>query len=581
VSAETVNDVLSWARTAAFIALGVIALRFWIVRRDRPSLWAALCFGTLTGVVLAVLVVPEDPHSRVGEMEVRILLAVLLLFPYLLFRFAAAFEGARWPTEVIVGAATVGLGVWTFLLPEIPQEGEPRSAGFDLYLGALVLFWGALSLFVAVKLWTAGRGQPSVPRRRMRLLSFAATALTAAILLSAANAEDEPLLGIISSVLMIVSALAFLVGLAPPALLRLQWRRPEVEKVRQATMGLVAARTPDQVTADVLPAMAEVVGARAIFIVDEDGEVLGSHGAPPQALDSVLEDERGVFTIEMPDGRLVVQAGPYAPFFGWEEIELLRSVGAMTGLALDRSRLFVAEREAREALERADEVKSNFIALAAHELRTPVTSVHGVVSTLDRLGNRLTEQDRAELDDALRSQAERLRGLVDQLLDLSRLDAESIELNPVPIRVREHVEELVAASARERSREIELEIPDGLTATIDQTVFDRVVSNLLTNAIRHGETPVRVEASRQDRNFRIAVEDCGRGVPPDFVEDLFERFSRSDDARARGLGSGLGLSIARSYARAHGGDLIYADAEPQGARFELVVPQNGASEGDI
>jgi two-component system sensor histidine kinase MtrB len=253
----------------------------------------------------------------------------------------------------------------------------------------------------------------------------------------------------------------------------------------------------------------------------------------------------------------------------------------MTGLALDRSRLFVAEREAREALERADEVKSNFIALAAHELRTPVTSVHGVVSTLDRLGNRLTEQDRAELDDALRSQAERLRGLVDQLLDLSRLDAESIELHPVPIRVREHVEELVDASARERSREIELEIPDGLTATIDQTVFDRVVSNLLTNAIRHGETPVRVEASRQDRHFRIAVEDCGRGVPPDFVEDLFERFSRSDDARARGLGSGLGLSIARSYARAHGGDLIYTDAEPHGARFELVVPQNGASEGDI
>jgi two-component system, OmpR family, sensor histidine kinase MtrB len=309
--------------------------------------------------------------------------------------------------------------------------------------------------------------------------------------------------------------------------------------------------------------------------------VLGSYGAPREALPSVLEDERGVVSLDTPGGRLVVQAGPYAPFFGDEEIELLRSVGALTGLALDRSRLYVAEREARVALERADELKSTFVALAAHELRTPVTSVHGVVNTLDRLGDRLTEQDRAELDDALRTQTERLRRLVDQLLDLSRLDAESVDIHPVPIPVREHVEDLVDAAAGRRSREIELQIPDELTASIDQTVFDRVVLNLLTNALRHGETPIRVTASRRDRHFRIAVEDSGRGVPPDFVDDLFERFSRSDDARARGLGSGLGLSIARSYAHAHGGDLVYMDAEPHGARFELVVPQNGASEADL
>ena len=546
MSAQTVNDILGWASTGAFIALGVIALRFWFMRRDRPSLWAALCFGTLTLVVLAGLVIPDDPQGRLEELELRVLVVVLLLFPYLLFRFAAAFERAARRTEWIVGAATVALAVWTLLLPDFPQEGEPRSIGFDVYLGALVLLWGALSLFVAVKLWRAGRGQPSVARRRMRLLSFAATAMTLTILLAVANAGDEPVLGMVSSAFAIASALAFLLGLAPPALLRLQWRRPEVEKVRQATSGLIAATTPEQVTTDVLPAMAEVVGAKAVFLVDEDDNVLGSHGAPREALASVLEDEQNVLSLDTAGGRLVVQAGPYAPFFGSEEIDLLRSVGALTGLALDRSRLYVAEREARRALERADEVKSNFIALAAHELRTPVTSVHGVVNTLDRLGDRLDEQDRAELDDALRSQTERLRRLVDQLLDLSRLDAESIDIHPVAIPVREHVEELVEASAHGRTDEIRVEIPHELTATVDQAVFDRVVSNLLTNALRHGETPIRVRAERLDRHFRLAVEDSGRGVPADFVDDLFERFSRSDDARARGLGSGLGLSIARS-----------------------------------
>jgi two-component system, OmpR family, sensor histidine kinase MtrB len=332
------------------------------------------------------------------------------------------------------------------------------------------------------------------------------------------------------------------------------------------------------VTTDVLPAMAELVGARSVFLLDEEGNVLGSHGAPPQALPSVLQDEKDVLTVETSAGRLVVQTDPYAPFFGEEEIGTLRAIGSLTALALDRSRLYVAEREAREALERADEVKSNFVALAAHELRTPVTSVHGVVTTLDRLGDRLDDHDRAELDDALRSQTERLRHLVDQLLDLSRLDAESIAIHPVEIPVREHVEELVETSAHGRAQDIELEIPRGLTATLDQAVFDRVVSNLLTNALRHGERPIRVRAERRDRHFRLAVEDSGKGVPADFVDDLFERFSRSAEARARGLGSGLGLSIARSYARAHGGDLLYTRADPQGACFELVVPQHGAFE---
>lgn len=147
----------------------------------------------------------------------------------------------------------------------------------------------------------------------------------------------------------------------------------------------------------------------------------------------------------------MVWAGPYSPFFGSEEMDLLRSLGALTSLALDRSNLFVREREARLALERADDLKTNFIALAAHELRTPVTSVHGVVNTLDRLGDRLSERDRIELRDALLTQSERLRRLVDQLLDLSRLDADSVPIHPVAIAVREHVEEIVAASAGERS----------------------------------------------------------------------------------------------------------------------------------
>ena len=165
-----------------------------------------------------------------------------------------------------------------------------------------------------------------------------------------------------------------------------------------------------------------------------------------------------------------------------------------------------------------------------------------------------------------------MRNLVDQLLDLSRLEADTVPINPVRLPVRAEVEELVAATAHGSTAEIEVQIPENLETVIDRTVFDRVVSNLITNALRHGAAPVVVTASQSDNHFRLIVEDNGAGVPPQFVDDLFERFSRSDEARSRGQGSGLGLSIARSYARAHGGDLVHEAVRPHGARFELVVP---------
>jgi signal transduction histidine kinase len=568
VSAETVNDILKYVSAAAFALLGVVALVLWLRRRSRPSLWAALCFGSLGAVALVGQLLPDDPQTDPEIVAQRALIVALVLFPYFLLRFTAAFRSASMRLEWVGAVATVGLIVWTILLPDIPAAGEHRSVSFSLYIYALVLQFGVLSTIAAYRLWAAGRDQPSVARNRMRLLSLAALALTAALFFVALIPADEYGLQIAVNGLAIASALIFLLGLAPPEVVRGIWRRPEQERSRRAISGLMATTDPDDVVDTVLPEMRRLVGAEAVFLLGSDGSVLGSIGADPP----VPEEGPQILRLDLGGISMVVVASPYAPFFGSDEIELLRSLGALTGLALDRSRLFVQEREQRIALERADEMKTNFIALAAHELRTPVTSVHGVVQTLDHLGDRLSSQDREELADALRSQSERMRSLVDQLLDLSRLEADTVPINPVPIPVRAEVEELVATSAPGRDGDIDVRIPETLETVIDRTVFDRVVSNLLTNALRHGAAPVVVSAAQSDNHFRLVVEDSGNGVPPQFVEDLFERFSRSDEARSRGQGSGLGLSIARSYARAHGGDLVHQTVRPHGARFELVVP---------
>jgi signal transduction histidine kinase len=147
-----------------------------------------------------------------------------------------------------------------------------------------------------------------------------------------------------------------------------------------------------------------------------------------------------------------------------------------------------------------------------------------------------------------------------------------VHIEPRAFPVRPRVQELVGTAAGDRAGEVRIEIDPDLQAVADPNAFDRVVSNLVTNAFRYGAPPVTVRAARRDRHFRLIVEDRGPGVPTEFVPDLFERFTRSRTSRERTSGTGLGLAIARSYAHAQGGELVYEPAQPHGARFQLVLP---------
>jgi signal transduction histidine kinase len=231
---------------------------------------------------------------------------------------------------------------------------------------------------------------------------------------------------------------------------------------------------------------------------------------------------------------------------------------------------FLEQTVAHDDLELAGEFKSDFISLAAHELRTPTAAVCGIATTLHQRGDTLTAEQRRSLCQVLDEQGSRLHRLVDQLLDLSRLEGASLRISPSSLAVLERTEEIVRSVAGERWDEIEIRIDPALIMEGDGVAFDRIVSNLIVNALRYGGAPIAVSASARDRHFRLAVEDGGPGVPEDLQAQLFERFTRGDNVTKSG--AGLGLSIARSYAHAHGGELLYADATPHGARFELVVP---------
>ncbi len=244
--------------------------------------------------------------------------------------------------------------------------------------------------------------------------------------------------------------------------------------------------------------------------------------------------------------------------FTADDTELLRLVADRVALAIERGKL-------HEQTLALDAFKSNLVAVASHELRTPATAVYGVFATLAERGG-IPAKLRDELIQVGYEQSERLRRLIEQLLDLSQLDAGRVDVNPAPVRLREAIEEIVASALVEHGS-AQLEVPPDLTAVVDRLVIERILTNLVVNAERYGAPPIVVSAHASEHELRIAVQDSGDGVPDDLQPRLFEPFTRGADSG----GPGLGLSIARTYARAHGGDLFFVPGP--GARFELVSPQ--------
>jgi signal transduction histidine kinase len=261
----------------------------------------------------------------------------------------------------------------------------------------------------------------------------------------------------------------------------------------------------------------------------------------------------------------VLHVGTLVPRrFDEADVELLQVVAQRVALAIDRSLV-------HEEVVRLTHLQRDFIALAAHELRTPAATVYGLATTLAR--RDLPPETADELLETLYGQSERMRRLVEQLLDMSRLDAASIEVKPEVLTLRPELESIVRLAAGGHEDNIMIEAASEQQIRADRSVLERVVTNLVTNALQYGAPPIRLVAEQTDTHLRVTVSDSGEGIDPQFVPHLFDRFRRSEESQRKSSGAGLGLSIARAYARAHGGDLLYHAPNEGGAEFELVLPR--------
>jgi PAS domain S-box-containing protein len=224
-------------------------------------------------------------------------------------------------------------------------------------------------------------------------------------------------------------------------------------------------------------------------------------------------------------------------------------------------------RAANESLADVARDRTEFLAVTAHELRTPVTVVDGFARTLRDRWGALSDQERLDMVNALARGGERLSILVDELLTASRLEAGVLEVHASDFDLAALVAEVVRdVAAADRSLVVTDVEPAHVFA--DRGRVQQMVANYLTNALRYGGPPIVITTSRDAEGVVLRVNDSGNGVPPELVPRLFDKFARGSTQQ----GTGLGLFIVRELARAQGGEAWYEARAGGGSCFALRLP---------
>jgi signal transduction histidine kinase len=238
----------------------------------------------------------------------------------------------------------------------------------------------------------------------------------------------------------------------------------------------------------------------------------------------------------------------------------------------ERGRELSSHRAEVERLRRVDSAKSEFVAVAAHEFRTPLAAIIGVLSALRDHDAALTAQHRLELIDGAAAQARRLARLVDDLLTISRIEDDALRLALVPTDPRHLLSE--AAQASGMAGRLVISIGRVGKVRCDPDAAIRVLTNLLDNARKYApaDSKVRISVDLEGEMVRFRVADEGPGISPEDRQGIFERFRRLTGGSAK-PGAGLGLYICRGLVEAHGGTISVGDAPGGGAEFTFTLPR--------
>jgi signal transduction histidine kinase len=621
MTAMPASSLLQYLTQALFVGVFVVVGRRALRRPRRVDVDVALLFGALS-LVIAIQWLQSAVGRVPNQYQIALTGALLMALPYLMLRLLADFATVpRW----LLPAAEVGLALAVAGLLLIPMPIPPLPT--MLY----VLYFFAIEAYVAVRFVREAQRSSGVTRRRMQAVAAGSAFLGVLILLVpllTATPGLRDVWSIVGQALGLACGLAYALGFATPGLLRRAWQEPEL----RAFLGRAASlpRMPDttSIVRELERGAAASLGAGGAVVGLWDAEHgvlryptqrrregLSSVVAPLYARNGTLEhtpdrffagraftSQTAVFsdnpTRDAPSMReyhqvygagavlaapitagerrlgVLVAHAPRALIFADDDLRLVQLLADQAAVVLE-SRALIDEAARVQAREEATRLKDDFLSAAAHDLKTPLTTLVAQAQFMER---RALAQPGAPPDvEGIRRmvrEAKRLNALVLELLDASRAERGRLLGEREMVDLAEVARESCERTSRDYSQ-CAVDAGEPIIGRYDRRRIIQLLDNLLENAVKYSPAggEVRVSVRREGERARLIVSDEGIGIPPADLGRIFERFHRGtnvDDRKFAGMG--LGLFICRGIVEEHGGR-IWAESRPGGgSKFHVDLP---------
>jgi signal transduction histidine kinase len=610
----TALQLLQGATNVLFIALFVLVAINAYRQRTRTDFDALLLFGAFALIVL-VNPITQLLGVTLGWPVTVVLVAVLMAIPYLMLRLLIDFSDV--PT--LVRAATLG-GLLASVIV-FATSGPAVDPAVTLFI---VAYFAAVSLYAAFGFVRLARRSSGVTRRRTQAVASGMGLLGLAILVTPVSIVAPSAAGAVSGatqVLALFAALSWVLGFVPPTQLRRYWQQPELRAFLERAGTLPRLPTTDAILGELERGTAASFGARAsIGLYQKDSGVItfaNSYGAIPADVPvdgpslaaRVFRSQRAeyfgdaaranpenaaayrkaqvgpvlVAPITAGDRRIgVLEAfAAHQPVFSSDDLALVELLADQAAVILE-SRALIDEAARVQAQEAATRLKEDFVSAAAHDLKTPLTTLLGQAQILElRAGRDTALAQHQPAIGRIAREARRLSALVEDLLDASRIEEGKLDVRREPVDLAEVLRH-VAERPRPQKDRVVLKLDGRLAGSYDRRRIEQLVDNLVENGLKYSAAGAKVEirAWREDSEIRISVQDRGIGIPTADLAHVFDRFHRASNVDARTYaGIGLGLYICRGIALEHGGRIWVESTVGQGSTFHVALP--GAGEGKL
>jgi signal transduction histidine kinase/CheY-like chemotaxis protein len=604
---------------AVFAFLFARVLVAYTRRRDPAMRDVAVMFA-----VVALLFVLAVIRQTVGEPPVVIQLvasALLLGQPFLMVRLVRTIG----PVPGWVYRAS--LGGWLVLVALVASSG---AAAAPVLVAVMVSVFVATEMVAAAYLIKLARQRQGAPRTRLSLAAVGAGLFATAIMAAGGGStlrDHAHGWQQASRLIALLSALAFLIAFIPPGWLRRAWSTRTASAVVRTLVRIPADAPPEATWQCYAATVCHATGSSAAVVLlctddtlteaarvavpslqDDAGQLCGDElvaltGAVNLAVDQAPWQSSSLLLryataaharfltavpLTLPTGRgVLVLLNSYRSLFTDDDVLLLGEVSAQAAalaqraeLLRDRDRLTDDLSASVTALTTASKAKSDFMANMSHELRTPLNAIIGFS---DLMRSEPVVDDTTTVPTEwighIHSSGAHLLGLINEVLDLAKIESGALELHREPLDLSEAVAAVVTslnALSQRKNLEVTTAVPP-MRIQADQMRIRQILTNLLSNAIKFTPDNGRIflAARRVGADIAISIADTGAGIAADDLCRVFEEFQQVGDTGARAEGTGLGLALTRRLVEAHGGRIELVSELGHGTKFTVYLPAAG------